>query len=44
MNATHTKKAGDLLNRIMESELAGVLRYTHYSLMVDGCKRKILSC
>jgi len=25
-----------LLNRIMESELAGVVRYTHYSLMVFG--------
>jgi bacterioferritin len=26
----------DLLNKIMEYELAGVVRYTHYSLMVTG--------
>ncbi|MDH5493997.1 MAG: ferritin-like domain-containing protein [Myxococcales bacterium] len=25
-----------LLNRIMEAELSGVVRYTHYSLMVTG--------
>jgi bacterioferritin len=29
----------DLLNRIMEMELAGVVRYTHYSLMVYGFGR-----
>jgi bacterioferritin len=29
----------DLLNRIMEMELAGVVRYTHYSLMVYGYNR-----
>lgn len=29
----------DLLNRILESELAGVVRYTHYSLMVFGYNR-----
>ena len=28
-----------LLNRVMESELAGVVRYTHYSLMVFGYNR-----
>ena len=28
-----------MLNRIMESELAGVVRYTHYSLMVFGYNR-----
>ena len=27
------------LNRIMELELAGVVRYTHYSLMVYGYNR-----
>ncbi|MGD9658691.1 MAG: bacterioferritin [Methylocystis sp.] len=27
------------LNRIMESELSGVVRYTHYSLMVFGYNR-----
>jgi bacterioferritin len=29
----------DLLNSIMEFELAGVVRYTHYSLMVTGPNR-----
>jgi bacterioferritin len=37
------EKKGDktiaLLNRIMELELAGVVRYTHYSLMVFGYNR-----
>jgi bacterioferritin len=33
------KKAIDALNRIMELELAGVVRYTHYSLMVYGYNR-----
>jgi bacterioferritin len=28
-----------LLNSIMESELSGVVRYTHYSLMVTGPNR-----
>lgn len=28
-----------ILNAIMESELAGVVRYTHYSLMVTGPNR-----
>jgi bacterioferritin len=35
----NTKKAIDLLNKIMEVELAGVVRYTHYSLMVYGYNR-----
>lgn len=39
MNDTETKKAIDLLNMIMEQELAGVVRYTHYSLMVYGYNR-----
>ena len=29
----------ELLNRIMEMELAGVVRYTHYSLMIFGYNR-----
>jgi bacterioferritin len=29
----------DLLSKIMEFELAGVVRYTHYSLMVTGPNR-----
>lgn len=28
-----------ILNRIMELELAGVVRYTHYALMVYGYNR-----
>ena len=32
-------KAIDILNKIMELELAGVVRYTHYSLMVYGYNR-----
>ena len=32
-------KAIQLLNTIMEFELAGVVRYTHYSLMVTGPNR-----
>ena len=34
-----TQTVVDLLNRIMEMELAGVVRYTHYSLMVYGYNR-----
>jgi bacterioferritin len=33
------KQALNVLNRIMEAELAGVVRYTHYSLMVFGYNR-----
>ena len=33
------KKVVDLLNQIMEMELAGVVRYTHYSFMVYGYGR-----
>ena len=33
------KTVVDLLNRIMEMELAGVVRYTHYSFMVYGYGR-----
>ena len=32
-------QAVDLLNRILEHELAGVVRYTHYSLLVFGFNR-----
>jgi bacterioferritin len=32
-------KVVGLLNRILEVELAGVVRYTHYSLMVFGYNR-----
>ncbi|HXC89619.1 MAG TPA: ferritin-like domain-containing protein [Stellaceae bacterium] len=33
------KRAVDLLNRILEAELAGVIRYTHYSFLVFGHNR-----
>src|SRR2546423_12093944 len=33
------KQQTDVLNRILELELAGVVRYTHYSLMVFGYNR-----
>jgi bacterioferritin len=32
-------KVAELLNRILEMELAGTVRYTHYSLMVFGYNR-----
>ncbi len=34
-----TKKVIDTLNTILETELAGVVRYTHYSLMIFGHAR-----
>jgi len=37
-NFDHTT-AVKLLNQIMEAELAGVVRYTHYSMMVFGHNR-----
>jgi len=30
------KQVLDVLNRVLENEMAGVVRYTHYSLMVFG--------
>lgn len=33
------EKTSYLLNSIMEAELAGVVRYTHYALMVTGPNR-----
>ena len=39
MTDTKGRIAIDALNRIMELELAGVVRYTHYSLMVFGYNR-----
>ena len=39
MEQTETQGAIDILNRILELELAGVVRYTHYSLMVFGYNR-----
>jgi len=39
MNNIEQKKVIDVLNEIMELELSGVVRYTHYSLMVYGYNR-----
>jgi bacterioferritin len=39
MNDQDKKSAIQILNNIMELELAGVVRYTHYSLMVYGYNR-----
>ncbi len=39
MNDTDKQNAISILNRIMELELAGVVRYTHYALMVFGYNR-----
>ncbi len=39
MNTLNQDKVIELLNRILELELAGVVRYTHYSLMVFGYNR-----
>ncbi len=39
MNETDKQNAITILNKIMELELAGVVRYTHYSLMVYGYNR-----
>lgn len=37
--ALNANKAIDQLNRILECELAGVVRYTHYSMMIFGYSR-----
>ena len=39
MNESDKQSAIEILNKIMELELAGVVRYTHYSLMVFGYNR-----
>ena len=39
MEPQDKKNAIDVLNRILELELAGVVRYTHYSLMIFGYNR-----
>lgn len=39
MDDVKNQIAIDALNRIMELELAGVVKYTHYSLMVYGYNR-----
>ena len=39
MSKTDTDKIVNVLNRILEAELAGVVRYTHYSFLVFGFGR-----
>lgn len=39
MNSFDKEKTIETLNEIMELELSGVVRYTHYSLMVYGYNR-----
>jgi bacterioferritin len=39
MSDIDKSKVVGLLNKILEAELAGVVRYTHYSLMVFGYNR-----
>lgn len=39
MNENDKQAAIDVLNKILELELAGVVRYTHYALMVFGYNR-----
>lgn len=39
MAALDKEKIVGLLNRILEQELAGVIRYTHYSFLVFGHNR-----
>jgi len=39
MASLNVDKVVGLLNRILEHELAGVVRYTHYSLLVFGYNR-----
>jgi len=39
MNDQQKQQAVEILNKIMELELAGVVRYTHYSLMIYGYNR-----
>jgi bacterioferritin len=39
MEEQDNPKAIEILNRILELELAGVVRYTHYSLMIFGYNR-----
>ena len=39
MNANDTNRTVAVLNRLLEAELAGVVRYTHYSFLVFGFGR-----
>ncbi len=39
MSSINKQEVVDQLNRILECELAGVVRYTHYSMMIFGYSR-----
>lgn len=39
MNEAEKQNAIEVLNKVLELELAGVVRYTHYALMVFGYNR-----
>ena len=43
MKNLDTKKTIEVLNQIMKYELAGVVRYTHYALMITGRDRLSLT-
>ena len=43
MEDLNKKEVISILNKIMQYELAGVVRYTHYSLMVTGRDRLSLT-
>ena len=42
MKNLNLEKVIELLNKILEYELAGVVKYTHFALMVTGPNRIIL--
>ena len=42
MDQLNLERTCHLLNKIVELELAGVVRYTHYSLMVTGPYRQAI--
>tara|TARA_B100000287_G_C20173887_1_gene599386 strand:- start:133 stop:570 length:438 start_codon:yes stop_codon:yes gene_type:complete len=43
MDNLDTKKVIDVLNTIVQCELSGVVRYTHYALMITGRDRLTLT-
>ena len=43
MDKHKTDEVMEILNKIMEYELSGVVRYTHYALMITGRDRLSLA-
>ena len=43
MDVNKTNEVMEILNKIMEYELSGVVRYTHYALMITGRDRLSLT-